>query len=500
MAKASFFAPTSMVGVFQPEQNFHENAHVSWLTLVGRRRDDATLAQVRADLSVVASRIDQQQPGRTTSLIVEPAAALSLPVARRMVLRGASIVMAAFGLVLLIAAANVANMLLARAAARTREIAIRLSVGATRGRLIQQLLTESAVIALGGALCGALLAWWSFQALVPWLLASVPGAEAARIDVTPDRTVLWFALGLTAATALVFGLVPALQASKGDVHAMMKHSGANAKGGRSWLRGTLIAVQIALCTMLLIPAGLLARALYAAHTFEPGFDYRNVAVVSIDLRGPRYEKGNGAAFHEQWLERVRALPGVESVAQASRVPLSPGRSQATVRIGDEPEGSVVDVNTVTPDFFPLLGIPIVRGRPFVDDDVDTVLVHESTARRYWPGQDPSRPHRLHGRPAAPRRGGCPRRPGLTGSGRDLELHVFTRVAGSAARDQRSCPHAWGLRCIRGSAPGRDGSHGRRAARERAAAVEQCGLAADAVADRGGRRRHPESARRTCSRR
>ena len=388
MAKASFFAPTSMVGVFQPEQNFHENPHVSWLTLLGRRRDDATLAQVRADLSVVANRIDQQQPGRTTSLIVEPAAALSLPVARRMVLRGASIVMAAFGLVLLIAAANVANMLLARAAARTREIAIRLSVGATRGRLIQQLLTESAVIALGGALCGALLAWWSFQALVPWLLASVPGGEAARIDVTPDRTVLWFALGLTAATAIVFGLVPALQASKGDVQAMMKHSGANAKGGRSWLRGTLIAVQIALCTTLLIPAGLLGRALYAAHTFEPGFDYRNVAVVSIDLRGPRYEKGNGAAFHEQWLERVRALPGVESVAQASRVPLSPGRSQATVRVGDEPEGSVVDVNTVSPDFFPLLGLPIVRGRPFVDDDVDTVLVHESTARRYWPGQDP----------------------------------------------------------------------------------------------------------------
>ena len=223
---------------------------------------------------------------------------------------------------------------------------------------------------------------------MPWLLASVPGAEAARIDVTPDRTVLWFALGLTAATAIVFGLVPALQASKGDVQAMMKHSGANAKGGRSWLRGTLIAVQIALCTTLLIPAGLLARALYAAHTFEPGFDYRNVAVVSIDLRGPRYEKGNGAAFHEQWLERVRALPGVESVAQASRVPLSPGRSQATIRVGDEPEGSVVDVNTVTPDFFALLGIPIVRGRPFVDDDVDSVLVHASTARRYWPGQDP----------------------------------------------------------------------------------------------------------------
>ena len=387
MAKAAFFAPTSMVGVFQPEQNYHDNAHVSWLTLVGRRRDDATLAQVRADLSVIAGRIDQQQPGRTTSLIVEPAATLSLPVARRTILRGAAIVLAAFGLVLLIAAANVANMLLARAAARTREIAIRLSVGATRGRLVQQLLTESIIIALAGAVCGCLLFWWSFQALIPWLLASVPGAEVARIDVTPDGTVLWFALGLTVTTALVFGLIPALQASKSDVHAVMKHDGAHARGRRGWLRGTLIGAQIALCTMLLIPAGLLSRALYAVHTLEPGFDHRNVAVISIDLRGPRYEKGQAAVFHQQWLERVRALPGVEGLALASRVPLSPGRSQTTFRIGDEPEAPVADVNSVSPEFFPLLGIPIVSGRVFADGEIDAALVSESTARRYWPGQD-----------------------------------------------------------------------------------------------------------------
>jgi hypothetical protein len=161
MAKAAFFAPTSMAGVLWPEQNLHENAHVSWLTLIGRRRNDLEIAQVLADLAMVANRIDRQQSGRTTSLIVEPAAALSLPVARRNILRGAGIVMAAFGLVLLIAAANVANMLLARAAARTREIAIRLSTGATRGRLVRQLLTESAVIALAGAVCGSLLFSWS---------------------------------------------------------------------------------------------------------------------------------------------------------------------------------------------------------------------------------------------------------------------------------------------------------------------------------------------------
>ncbi len=338
MAKATFFAPTTMAAVFQTDQTLHENANVSWLTLIGRRRDHVELAQVRADLAVIASRIDRQQSGRTTSLIVEPAAALSLPPARRTVLRGASIVMAAFALLLMIAAANVANMLLARAATRTREIAIRLSVGATRARLIQQLLTESAIIAVAGAVCGSLLFWWSSQALISWLLTSIPGADPLRIDATPDRTVLWFALGLTTATVLVFGLLPALQTSKGNVHAMAKQDDAGSRGGRGWLRGTLIGAQIALCTMLLIPAGLLSRALYAAHTFDPGFDDRNVAVVSVDLRGPRYEKGNAAIFHEQWLERVSVLPGVEGLAPASRIPLSPGRSQTTFRVGDEPDG------------------------------------------------------------------------------------------------------------------------------------------------------------------
>jgi predicted permease len=386
MAKATFFAPISMIDVLRPELNL-QHANASWLTLIGRRRPTANLAQVRADLSVVARRIDQQQSGRRTSLIVEPAAALSLPVARRNVLRGASVVLAAFGVVLLIAAANVANMLLARAAGRTREIAIRLSVGATRSRLVRQLLTESAVIAIAGAAVGSLLFSWSFQALISWLLTSIPGATPLRIDTQPDRTVLWFALGLSAATALAFGLVPALQASKSDVHAAMKKEGADARGGRGWLRGTLIGAQIALCTMLLIPAGLLSRALYAAHTFDPGFDHHNVAVVSIDLRGPRYEKGNAAIFHDEWLERVGALPGIETVARVSRVPLSPGRSQTTFRRDDETEGQVIDVNTVSPELFPMLRMPIVRGRVFADGEADVALVTESTARRYWPGQE-----------------------------------------------------------------------------------------------------------------
>jgi predicted permease len=384
MAKMEFFAPTSM-----EEQSVYENPHLSWLSLMGRRRDGAGVGQVRADLSVIAGRIDREQVGRTTSLIVEPAAALSLPPARQAILRGASIVMAAFGFVLLIAAANVANMLLARAAGRTREIAIRLSSGASRGRLVQQLLTESAVIAIAGAASGFLLFWWSFEALIPWLLSSFPDGDGFKIDARPDATVLWFALGLTVTTALAFGLVPALQASKCDVHTAMKQDGINARGGRGRLRGMLIGAQMALCTMLLIPAALLSHALYAAHTFDPGFDDRNVTAVTIDLRGPQYEKGAAAIFHGQWLERVRALPGVERVAEVGRMPLTPGRSQGTIRLADDPNANdhLVDVNRVSPEFFALLGMPIVRGRAFTDGELNVAMVTESTARRFWPGQD-----------------------------------------------------------------------------------------------------------------
>jgi predicted permease len=381
MGKAAFFAPTSLASVLHLDQNL-EHGNVSWLTIIGRRRGDADIAKVRADLSVIAARIDREQPGRTTSLIVQPAASLSLPPARKNILRGAGIVMVGFGLVLLIAACNVANILLARATARRSEIAVRLSLGATRGRIVRQLLTESAMIALAGAACGALLFSWAFETLLPLLLSSIPGADPFRIDATPDRTVVWFALGLTATTTLVFGLVPSLQASRG-VYGQMKQD----TGRRGWGRGALIGAQVAVCTLLLIPAALLSRALYAAHTLDAGFNQEHVAIVSIDLRDPRYEKGNAAIFYEHWLERAKAVPGVESIAFASRIPLSPGRSQTTFRIGDEANGQTVEVNTVSPNFFSVLGIPIVRGRVFDDREPDSVVVTEATARRYWPGQD-----------------------------------------------------------------------------------------------------------------
>ena len=394
MQRATYFAPTSLQAALRPELDFHEDPDTSWLTLVGRRDEGAGIAQVRTELAVIASQIDQQQPGRTTALIVEPATTLSLPVARRNIMNVAAVVMAAFGLVLLIACANVANLLLGRAAGRTKEIAVRLSVGASRARLMQQLLTESLMIALAGGVGGVILAWWSFQALLLALVSAFPAiVPQVRVDAHPDLTVLGFALALTAVTALVFGVVPALQASKPDVHAVMKQDGADS-GGRTagWVRGTLIGVQVAVCMVLLISAGLLLRALYAAQTTDPGFDYRDVAVVSVGLGGPGYDDQKVRAFGQQLSEQISALPGADGLAQVSKIPLSPGRAQATFRRSPQDEGHEVDLNSVSPEYFSLIAIPIVRGRTFQAAELEgssrAVIVTEATARRYWPGEDP----------------------------------------------------------------------------------------------------------------
>jgi predicted permease len=394
ITKAAFFAPTPLQAVLLPERNFHEDAHTSWLTLVGRRNQGAGLSQVRAELDVIASQIDRQQPGRTTVLSVAPATSLSLPEARRDILTIAGVVLAAFGLVLLIACANVANLLLARAAGRTKEIAVRLSLGATRGRLIQQLLTESVIIALAGGVAGSILAWWSSQGLLVLLLSALPGTiPPLKIDANPNLTVLWFALGLTVTTALVFGMVPALQASKQDLQIVLKQEGVgSARRTGGWLRSSIIGIQVAVCMVLLISAGLLLRALYAAQTVEPGFDYRGVAVVSFDLRRPSLDDQRVVTFQQQLMERFSSLPGVNAVAQVGKTPLSPGRTQTMFRLPGDDQWHEIDVNTVSPGYFSLIAIPIVRGRTFsvaeLSDTSRAVIVTEATARRYWPGQDP----------------------------------------------------------------------------------------------------------------
>jgi predicted permease len=393
LTKAVFFASVSLQSVLRREVNYRD-PDTSWLSIVARRRSGVSLAEARAELAVIAQQIDQDQPGRTTTLNVAQARSVSLPQARKDIFSTAAVVLAAFGLLLLIACANVANLLLARAAGRSKEIAVRLSIGAGRARLMQQLLTESLIIAAIGGAAGSILAWWSFQKLLELAIAALPGTiPALRIEAHPNLTVLSFALALTTATGLLFGLAPAVQASRLDLQSLLNResTGAGHRTG-GWLRGSLVGLQTAICMILLISAGLLLRGLYVAETVEPGFEYRRVAVVAFDLHRPGYDQARAGAFQRQIMDRLASLAGVEAVAQAARTPLSPGQTATMFRQPDSDQWNEIDFNAISPEYFSLIGIPIVRGRTFSAADVAgpsrSVIITEATARRYWPAQDP----------------------------------------------------------------------------------------------------------------
>jgi len=392
--RSAFWVPITTESLLSPDPVFLADDQLRWLNLVGRRKPATSIDQVHADLAVIAGQIDLLEPGRVTSLSVSRATSLSEPQIRRALIAGSAVVLVGFGLVLLIACANVANLLLARAAGRRKEIAVRLSVGASRGRLIQQLLTESIIIALAGGALGSLLAVWSFQGITTFALSRLPSViPALAIDSTPDLRVFSFALALTFVTGIFFGLIPAIQASRPDLNVALKEDSAGS-GQRSggFLRNALVGVQVAVCMVLLVTAGLLLRGLYAAQTVEPGFDYKNISVVSFDLRGQGYDDARGAAFQRQVLGQLGSLPGVDGIAQTSVTPLSPGSYNTVFFLPGEQQARFAHYNPVSPEYFSVIGIPIVRGRTFTAADSQSypgpVIVTESTARRYWPAEDP----------------------------------------------------------------------------------------------------------------
>jgi predicted permease len=364
------------------------------LVLLGRLADGASLGQVRAELGVIAARIDEaaDRP-RATTLAIDRARRLSDPGERGEMMAIGAVVMAAFGLVLLIACANVANLLLARATGRAREIAVRLSLGASRARIMQQLLAESVLLAVAGGVLGSLLALWAVQSLVVLAIDALPPRyPEMAIDATPDARVLAFALLASIGSAVLFGLAPAFQASKPDLHAAMKVdvSGMDRRSGAR-LRGTLVGVQVAVCMVLMIAAGLLLRGLATAQDVDPGFEYENVAVASFDLTAAGYDTARAAVFQRQLAERVDALPDVD-VAYALTTPLYGASFVVVGRLGGQGQWLPLYHNVVSPTYFSLTGIPIVRGRAFTEADIAegsrTIIVTEATARRFWPDRDP----------------------------------------------------------------------------------------------------------------
>jgi len=391
--RAQYFAPISAQSLLVPGVDFVGNDDLSWLNVVARRNAAANLEQVRTELDVIGARIDQADPGRRTTIVAERATPL-LAEFRPTVLSASAVVMAGFALVLLIACANVANLLLARSATRGREIALRLSLGATRLRLIQQFLTESALISLAGGALGSLLAVWSFQGLLAFVLSALPAElPQLRIDPRPDLTVLAFAIALTTATGVVFGLVPALHASRPDQYTALKQDAAGTARRRGgWSRGALVGVQVAVCLVLTVAASLLLRGLYAAQNVEPGFAFRDVAVVSLRLRSAGYDEARATAFNRELLQRVAELPGVTAVAQTAKTPLSAGSREFELSRSGEGAFQRFHFNNVSPGHFALLDLPLVRGRDFTEADLtntsNALIVSAATARRLWPGEEP----------------------------------------------------------------------------------------------------------------
>ncbi|MEO6726499.1 MAG: ADOP family duplicated permease, partial [Blastocatellia bacterium] len=322
---------------------------------------------------------------------------IGIPSFQRRAQIAATLLFVVVSIVLLIACANVANLLLVRAAARRKEIAVRLALGASRFRIVRQMLTESALLGLLGAGTGLLLAFWINRALMA-LKPPVPGAVGFNLDLRLDASVLGFTLLLALLVSLLFGLVPALAASKPDVvRALKDETGAATQHGRFNLRNALVVVQLAVSLVLLIAAGLFIRSLQQMQKIDPGFQTENRLALSFNLEPEGYNEAKGREFSRQLPERVRALPGVQAATMANYLPLGFMLLTEDVTIDGRatpPDARSLNIaaQRVGVDYFRTLGTPLVRGRDFTPQDSANApavaIINETLARRFFPNEDP----------------------------------------------------------------------------------------------------------------
>jgi predicted permease len=356
MTVPDVWIPVTMQPALMPESKFLEVANCSWLNVVGRLKDNVSLEQLQAEMQLVAARMDQEYPGRKSKVEVMPGSYLNLPEVRSEGIPIAILIMAAVGLVLLIACANVSNLMLARAAARRKEIAVRLALGASRWRLIRLLLTESLLLAILGGLAGLVLA----MVLPPVLLSVIPEA-GLDVDFTPNATVFAYMFLISLITGVAFGLAPAIQSTKPNLTDALKATRSRPRLSRPHLRNLLVIGQVAVSLVLLIGAGLLVRGLQQAQSTDLGFDQENLVVVSMDLSTQGYDEARAANFHAQLSERLKALPGIKAVSLAQTVPFTGFRDDA-IEIEGGGSGLSASTNEISSDYFQTLGIPLRRGR------------------------------------------------------------------------------------------------------------------------------------------
>ena len=366
----------------------------NFLRAVGRARPGVSGGQIAGDLDGIQSRLQKEFPesyGSKRGMLAVPY--------REELTRSFSqalwVLLGAVALLLLIACANLANLMLVRATDRRRDMAIRQALGASRSELVRQLLVESALLAVGGALLGALLARWT----VPLLVALSPEALPRARDIHVSLPVLLFTLGAAVLAAFLFGLAPALRAARVDPSLDLKAEGRGAAGtaDRSRARGLIVASQVALMMMLLTGAGLLLKSFREVMRVEPGFD---PGVLTVRLSLPRKDYGELAKvsqFYRQLEARVAALPGVTTVAAVNHVPLNGATASAEYKVADRPPASDDELPTAqyrmaTPGYFRAMGVPLLAGRAFTDDDREggapVVIVSRGLARQSFPDRDP----------------------------------------------------------------------------------------------------------------
>ena len=360
--------------------------------VVARLKQNVSLQQAQAEMSTISTRLEQQYPEENSGW-----GAVVIPLREDLVGESCTALLVLFGavgFVLLIACANVANLMLARGANRQKEMAVRIALGAGRARLVRQLLTESVLLAVTGGVLGLLLAVWGSGMLVR--LGSLPDSS----DIGIDMWALGFTLLVSFAAGIIIGIVPALQFTRTSLSETLKQGSGRTGGSpmKQHTRKALVVSEVALSLVLLIGAGLMIRSFWKLQNVDPGFNTSNVLTMFVGLTPIRYSEPNQQlAFVERTLEQIHAVPGVVSVATTTTIPLAGGGSTQPFSVEGRPVATVAEqpmaqTRYITPDYFSTLGLPLRQGRFFSDQDRDksvpVIIISEAMARRFWPGENP----------------------------------------------------------------------------------------------------------------
>src|SRR5579859_7362245 len=381
-----------------------DNRRMRWISIVGRLKPGVGIDQARAATKTIASALEKEyprdNPGRTCEMYPLNQSALGINQRRQFSLAG-SVLMGVVGLVLLIACVNLANLLLAQAAKREKELTLRAALGAGRFRLVRQLLTESTLLSVLGGLAGLLIAYWGRNLL--WSFRP-PFLADGSIDLSFDSRVLLFTLAISILTGLVFGVLPALKASNTDLNEVLKSGGRGGTFGwaHNRMRSMLVVSEVALALVALIGAGLFLRSMQKAQKISLGFESKNIFQYNFDLGALRYDEGHGQQFFRDAVERAKSVPGVADVAISSNGLFGAGGGilGTVFREGEQTDpnnrGTLVTLNDVTPGFFATSRIPFFAGRDFTDFDGEkstpVVVVNQVMANLLWPGQEPIGKH------------------------------------------------------------------------------------------------------------